>query len=88
MSFAFTAIGARDEVVSQLGNVQVPGGADHFNEFGTELRDLLVKHFSAEDTGSYDYKYVVKASGHSGGTSPLSVQLSVDPYWIQEAAAS
>jgi hypothetical protein len=87
MSFAFTAIGTKEEVGGQLERAQIPGGEGRFNEFGLELRDLLVRHFGAEDTGGHEYKYVVKASGHGGGTSPLSVQLAVEPFWMQPAPA-
>jgi hypothetical protein len=85
MSFGFAAIGTKDEVTAQLGQAQIPAGEGRFNEFGTDLRDLLVKHFGQETATAgpgYEYRYVVKAGGHGGGSSPLSVQLTIEPQWI------
>jgi hypothetical protein len=87
MSFAFTAIGTKEEVGGQLERAQIPGGEGRFNEFGLELRDLLVRHFGAEDTGGHEYKYVVKASGHGGGNSPLYVQLTIEACWVPVVSA-
>jgi hypothetical protein len=85
VSFSFAAIGTKDEVTRQLGKVPLTVGEDRFNEFGADLRDLLVKHFEAEtaNTGpGYAYRYAVKANGHGGGNSALYVELSVQAHWV------
>lgn len=85
MSFSFAAVGTKDEVARQLKKVPLTVGEDRFNEFGADLRALLVKHFDAETASAgpgYEYRYAVKANGHGGGNSALYVQLSVDTHWV------
>jgi hypothetical protein len=85
MSFAFNAVGTRDEVAGQLEHAQISIGGERFNELGAELRDLLVKHFEQETASAgagHEYRYTVKATGHGGGSSPLSVNLAIEPHWI------
>lgn len=84
MSFAFAAIGTKDEAIAQLKHASISTGPDRFNEFGTDLRDLLVKHFGQEAASAgagHEYRYVVKANGHGGGNAALSLQLTVEPQW-------
>lgn len=75
MSFSFTAVGTKDEVIAQLAQVDVYG-----NAIGESARLMVVNALGLESvqpyTG-YEYKYTVKASGHSGGGSPLSLSLTV-----------
>jgi hypothetical protein len=87
MTFGFHAIGAKDEVIEQLEATPLSTGEARFNEFGVELRDLLVKHFGyeADHHGAYEYRYVVKAFGHGGGSVPLSLNLSVEPLYLARA---
>jgi hypothetical protein len=85
MTFGFAAIGTKDEVTGQLQRAQVPGGENRFNDFGAELRDLLVKHFGQETANpspGYQIRYAVKAGGHGGGNLPLSVQLTIEPQYV------
>ncbi|HEX3963009.1 MAG TPA: hypothetical protein VHZ03_41315 [Trebonia sp.] len=85
MSFGFTAIGAKEEVSAQLEHAQITTGEERFNEFGIELRDLIAKHFGHETAHAgqgHEYRYVVKANGHGGGTSPLTVNLVIEPHWV------
>lgn len=80
MSFAFSAIGTRDEVLAQLPHVPTSG-----NAVGDAVRDLLAEQFTAESASAnpgYEYRYVVKASGHSGGGAALSLNLSVEAQWV------
>jgi hypothetical protein len=90
MSFSFNAIGTKEDVTAQLEAASVPGGSDRFNEFGADLRDLLVRHFGAETAAAgegHEYRYVVKASGHGGGNSPLYVQLTIEACWVPVVSA-
>lgn len=90
MSFSFAGVGTKEEVISQLGHAAITTGEERFNAFGAELRDLLVKHFGHESASAgpdHEYRYAVKAAGHGGGNSPLSVQLSVDPHWVAASPA-
>ncbi len=84
MSFSFAAVGTKDEVTAQLAARTITTGDDRFNEIAVDLRDLLVKHFEAETPqpfGHSGYRYTVKASGHGGGSVPLSLQVTVEPHW-------
>ncbi len=84
MSFGFSAIGTSDEVITQLEAAPLGLGENRFNQFGADLRDLLVKHFGHEPEHArpyaegHEFRYVVKANGHGGGSVPLSVQLTVE----------
>jgi len=88
MSFGFQAIGAKDEVIGQLEATPIGLGEHRFNQFGADLRDLLVEHFGheAEHQGAYQYRYVVKANGHGGGSVPLSLQLTVESVYFPAPA--
>lgn len=86
MSFGFAAIGKRDDVVKQLRHVQV--GAQNDNKVGCEVALLLARHI-AEDAplnclvgDGYEQVYVVDASGHSGGGSALSLNVTVKSHYI------
>jgi hypothetical protein len=87
MTFAFTAIGTKAEVGIQLAEARknITVGPDRFNAFGVELLDLVAKHFREETAQAglgYEYRYVVKASGHGGGNSPLYVDLHIEALWV------
>ena len=84
MSFAFQALGDKDEVIAQLEAAPIGLGEKRFNEFGADLRELLVKHFGheAEHQGGYQYRYIVKANGHGGGSVPLSLNLTVESLYV------
>lgn len=88
MSFAFQAIGTADEVIAQLEAAPIGLGEARFNEFGADLRNLLVKHFGHEHEHArpwaegHEYRYVVKASGHGGGSVALSLELRVENHHV------
>lgn len=91
MTFAFSALGNAGEIIAQLEAEPIGTGEHRFNAFGADLRDLLVKHFGHEHeharpyAPAREYRYVVKASGHGGGSFPLSVQLTVEHYHVPAA---
>lgn len=81
MTFSFSAIGTKEEVKAQLAKVEVYG-----NSVGEQAR-LLALNSIAEDTAqphsdSYEVKYTVAASGHSGGGSPLSLNFSISSVFV------
>lgn len=80
MSFSFSAVGTKEEVAAQLAKVDVYG-----NAIGEAARLLVVNAMGLESvqpyTG-YEYKYVVNASGHSGGGSPLSLNMSIVGHYV------
>lgn len=85
MSFGFAAIGTKEEIPAQLEHAQITTGADRFNDFGVELRDLIARHFGKETAtahSGHEYRYTVKAPGHGGGGSPLTVNLVIEPHWV------
>lgn len=90
MSFSFNAVGTKEEVVAQLEAAPIGLGEHRFNEFGADLCELLGKHFAAETAApgsGYEYRYVAKASGHGGGSVPLSLQMSVEPLYVAATPA-
>ena len=78
MSFAFQAVGTKEEVLAQLENTKVE------NEIGVYVKDALVKGFTTEVTKPYvgaSLKYVVEVNGHSGFGAPMSLNCSVRPLY-------
>lgn len=84
MSFSFSAMGTRDEVLAQLA-LSDPSG----NKVGEAARDLVAAALEAEvyrPAGpGWEYRFIVEASGHSGGGSPLSLNLTVRPVFVRAA---
>jgi hypothetical protein len=80
MSFGFTAIGSKQDVIQQLeahaASQYITGTA------GEDLIRLLITHICddspAQWANGHEFRYVVKAGGHSGGGSPLSLNLTVE----------
>jgi hypothetical protein len=85
VSFSFNAVGSRDEVVEQLGHVKEGTHGD--GALGPEIAALLAAHLKADDpgelAGSYRVGYVVKASGHSGGGIAASLNVTLEPLYVQ-----
>jgi hypothetical protein len=83
VSFSFTAVGKRDDVSAQLRHKHIQG-VD--SEIGREVAQLLARHIAKDDaarTGAgYDVAYTVRASGHSGGSAPLSLTLTVECNYV------
>lgn len=84
MSFGFQALGNAGEVIAQLEAAPIGEGEQRFNALGAALRDLLAEQFRHEHehatpyADGHEFRYVVKANGHGGGSVPLSVQLTVE----------
>jgi transcriptional regulator of nitric oxide reductase len=89
VSFSFSAVGSKDEVVRQLRHVAPAEGADGFNKAGREIALLIARHLEAyQQEGPWTYSYVVKAQGHSSTSgTPLSLNVTVEPLWIPEPPA-
>jgi len=89
MSFSFTAVGSRDEVIEQLGHVTE--GTHGTGALGPELAALLAKHLAADEVTApsprYRIAYVVTASGHSGGGSATSLTVSLASHYLQWSRA-
>jgi hypothetical protein len=85
MSFSFTALGTRSEVLAQLAAVSA-----NRNKVGEAARqlaaDALAEEEDAPGGSGYHPVYIVKASGHSGGGSPASLQLSIEAQYVPDAA--
>lgn len=83
MTFAFKAIGSKDEVVAQLK------AADdaHFGDLGKAVRDLVVSNLEAttgkavHSADSWAVKYIVTGSGH-GDSNSVSFSLEVHSHWV------
>lgn len=89
MSFYFTAVGTRTEVIEQLAAVRE--GTNGTGELGPELAMLFAKHIVADGdspgAGDYTTRYVITANGHSGGGSTTSLTASVQAHAIRTTAA-
>lgn len=83
MSFSFTAVGARTEVVEQLAALSAPG-----NKVGELARQLVAEALGDLDdapAGSgFRAVYIVRASGHSGGGSATSLNLVIEPQYVPD----
>jgi hypothetical protein len=87
VSFSFTAIGTAADIQAQLPKVSA-----YDNVVGELVRTALIQAFEQEaadpspvNAGArqdYEYRYTVNASGHSGGGSPLSLNVSVTSAWV------
>lgn len=87
MSFSFTAIGTRAEVLEQLG-LASPSG-NKVGELARQLAaDALAEEEDAPTASGYHPAYIVKASGHSGGGSPTSLSLTIETQYVPDPAAT
>lgn len=90
MSFNYTAAGDKRHVVAQLrqvadGEVQTGTG-----EIGADVARLLADHID-QDHNYVDGEsvvYVVKASGHSGGSLSTMLNVSVMPHYVPDVAVA
>jgi hypothetical protein len=84
MSFSYTAVGDKHEVVAQLRRYE---GTESMG-IGAGIAALLANHL-AQDTvqgwGDQEFRYVVEASGHSGGGSAMNVKVSLTPHLVHPA---
>ena len=81
MSFSFSALGTKEEVIAQLEASRLYG-----NKIGEDAKKLIVDALSEDNTGNspgWEYRYVVQAHGHSGGGSPLQLTLSLATHNVQ-----
>jgi hypothetical protein len=82
MSFSFNAAGTRDEAAAQL---QVQAG-NMPDGLGKQVAELAAAQLLADEPGDWasdgGHRYVVKAYGHSGGGSPLSLGITIEPLWV------
>lgn len=85
MSFGFQAVGTREDVVRQLE--AHAAGKYNAGTIAEDVARLLAGRVHADRPDLYgsadgEYRYVVKASGHSGGGSPLSLNASVEAHYV------
>jgi hypothetical protein len=85
MSFSYAAVGTAAEVAGQLATV------DTDNVIGARLAEALVELLGDPDNqiepaSGGQYRYVVKASGHSGSHSTLYLNASVECHWTPAVA--
>jgi hypothetical protein len=86
MSFGFTAVGDREQVIDQLADA--PGD----DPLKTALAELIAEHVSMSELHGYEQAgttmrqvYVVEAAGHSGPQSALSLTVSIKTPYIPVA---
>jgi hypothetical protein len=80
MSFSFVALGNKAAV-----RQQVEASSTYDNAIGEEAKKLVLRALEDEDAKcapGYEYGYIVKVNGHSGGGSPTSLVLSIEAQWI------
>jgi hypothetical protein len=84
MSFSFAAVGTRAEVLAQLAGVSA-----HGNLVGEAARQLAADALAGQEdapSAGYHPVYIVRASGHSGGGSPTSLNLTIEAQYVPDAA--
>lgn len=84
MSFSYVAAGPKAHVIEQLDHE-----AEHCsNGIGRALAQALSTVLSDPDEGpswsGHDLVYVVKANGHSGSGSPLSLSATVEAHHVRK----
>jgi hypothetical protein len=90
MSFGFTAVGSKAEVIAQCRSHNI----DHGGDLAIAVRNLIVEALENDlsDPGpSWRYAYVVKAGGHGNngagpGSSPTSLSLTIETQYVPEVA--
>lgn len=77
MTFAFAAVGSKEDVLGELSGVDVSG-----DPYGEKLKNLvteLIQDSRADPHSDYhSVVYSVQAIGHSGGDSPFNVSLELN----------
>lgn len=86
MSFNFNAVGTPAECAAQLSIVETD------NVLGQRLADMLVELLGdpalhrTDKASAGEYRYVVKASGHSGPHSTIYLSATVDCVYVPKVA--
>jgi hypothetical protein len=88
MSFSFYAAGSKAQVTAKLRAIADGRRNISTGGLGTGIARLLAEHISQDHDhpGGDEYVYIVTASGHSGGGSATSLNVSVAPHWIEPFA--
>jgi hypothetical protein len=85
MSFSFTAIGTRDQVIAQCRAHDI----GHGGSLAIAARDLITGALKADETPQREgwaYAYVVTANGHSDAGAPVSLNIKIEPQWVPHVA--
>lgn len=86
MTFGFSAIGSKDEVVAQL----LAYDDSNFGDLGKQCRDLLVSNLkattgrAAHSVNDWDVKYDISGSGH-GDTNSVNFRIECTAKWVPAA---
>jgi hypothetical protein len=87
VSFSFNAAGSKRQVVAQLREIAEHKRNIGTGELGPQLAGVLAEHINQDESepGGWEYVYVVTAGGHSGGSSPSSLNCSVTAHYVMPA---
>jgi hypothetical protein len=81
MTFAFNAMGTKSEVADQVQAANVYG-----NQIGETAKQLIIEALTADDSmagsSDYEYRYSVAANGHSGGSIPTTLSLTLSAVYV------
>jgi hypothetical protein len=82
MSFSFTAIGTRDQVIAQCRAHNI----GHGRSLAIAARDLITEALEGDDATpgreGWAYAYVVTANGHNGAGAPVSLNIKIEAQWV------
>jgi hypothetical protein len=84
MSFGFTAVGSKAEVIAQCRAHNI----DHGGDIATATRNLIVEALENDTAEPYQggrFAYIVKASGHAGNGGTTYLSVSIEAQWVPEA---
>lgn len=89
MSFGFTAVGSKAEVIAQCRTHDL----DHGGDLAVATRNLIVEALENDLSNpgpGWHYAYVVKASGHGNngagpGSSPTNLSLTIEVQYVPDA---
>lgn len=83
MSFSFALVGTPAEIAEQIAHTSASG-----NKVGELAKQLVADTLSEPDdaptASGYHPVYVVRASGHSGGGSPVSLNLTIEAHYVPD----
>lgn len=83
MTFAFKAIGSKDEVLGQLASYD----DRNYGDLGKAVRSLVTDQVSKASgtsfSDSWDIKYIVEGNGH-GDASTCSFTVTVTSHWVPQ----
>jgi hypothetical protein len=86
MSFGFSAVGGREDVIAQLRSVgeSTHGSGRLAPELAAVLADAIQASPGPAVSAGHHYAYVVKASGHSGEGACAYLSATIESHHVRK----